>query len=151
MKTAVLAAALALLAAPAFAIASTIEVDHAWIAAPPVGAPTAAAYLTVKNPGKAADVLLAAAAPGAEALQLHAMSMAGGIMRMRPVTGGVALAPGATLTLAPGGAYHFMLIRPKRPLKIGDRVPATLTFAKAGAVKAVFVVQAQSSTGAAVR
>jgi copper(I)-binding protein len=77
--------------------------------------------------------------------------MAGGIMRMRPVTGGVALAPGATLTLAPGGAYHFMLIRPKRPLKIGDRVPATLTFAKAGAVKAVFVVQAQSSTGAAVR
>jgi len=96
----------------------------------------------VTNDGKAPDALVGAATPAADKLQLHSMSMAGGIMRMRPMTGGVALAPGQTLGISPGGAYHFMVVRPKHFLKIGDRVPATLTFARAGAVKTVFVVEA---------
>ena len=145
MKTAILAAlALALVAAPALAKPPAIVVNHPWIAAPPAGAPTAAAYATVKNDGKAADTLVGAVTPAADKLQLHSMSMAGGIMRMRPMTNGVAIAPGKALDLTPGGAYHFMLIRPKHPLRIGERIPATLTFAKAGAVKITFVVEAPS-------
>jgi copper(I)-binding protein len=145
MKIAVLAAALTLAAAPAFAQPGAILVSHAWIAAPPIGAPTAAAYVTFTNQGQTPDVLLGAETPAAEKIELHAMSMAGGIMRMRPATGGVALAPGQTLGVTPGGAYHFMVIRPKHPLRAGDRIAATLTFAKAGAVKTVFVVEAQQA------
>jgi copper(I)-binding protein len=122
-------------------LAAAIVVSHAWIAAPPTGAPTAAAYATVTNDGKAPDALIGAETPAADGLKLHSMSMADGIMRMRPATS-VAIAPGATLSLNPGGAYHFMLMRPKHPLKAGDRIPATLIFDKAGAVKTVFVVQA---------
>ena len=143
MKLVVLAAAaLALIATPAFAKTSAIVVSRAWIAAPLLGAPTAAAYVSVKNDGAAADTLVSATTPLADALQLHSMSTAGGIMRMRPATGGLAISSGGTLDLVPGGPYHFMLIRPKHPLKPGERVPATLTFARAGAVEVVFVVAA---------
>ncbi len=134
----------------AFLTAATIVVSHAWIAAPPTGAPTAAAYATVANYSRAPDALVGAATPAADKLQLHSMIMAGGIMRMRPAAS-VAIAPSATVDLVPGGAYHFMLIRPKRPLKIGDRIPATLTFAKAGAVRTTFVVTPATAGGGRIR
>jgi copper(I)-binding protein len=151
MKLAVLAA-LVIAAASAASLAAKplpIRISHAWIAAPLVGAPTAAAYATVTNDGQAPDRLIGAATPAVETMQLHNTSMAGGIMRMRPATDGVVIAPGASLALVPGGGYHFMLTRPKRPLKIGERVPVTLAFARAGAVKAVFVVAAAAPGPAA--
>ena len=143
MKSLALAAGLALtVAAPVSAKPPSIVVSHPWIALPPAGAPTAAGYVTLRNDGPTTDTLLSAATPSADKLELHSMSMAGGIMRMRPVTGGTPIAPGKALTLAPGGDYHFMVVRPRRPLKAGALVPATLTFSKAGTVKAVFVVEA---------
>jgi copper(I)-binding protein len=74
-------------------------------------------------------------------LEVHEMTMTGGVMRMRPLSGGLAIPPGQTVALAPGG-YHLMLIGPKRPFRLGAQVPATLRFAKAGPVKVTFVVQA---------
>jgi copper(I)-binding protein len=71
------------------------------------------------------------------------MSMAGGVMRMRQAATGLAIAPRATLTLAPGGD-HLMLVAPKPGLKIGDHVPVTLRFAHAGAVKTEFIVRADA-------
>jgi copper(I)-binding protein len=69
------------------------------------------------------------------------MTMAGGIMRMRPVPGGLPIPAGQTVKLEPNG-YHLMLIGPKRPFKVGDRIPATLRFQRAGAVKVEFDVLA---------
>ena len=62
-------------------------------------------------------------------------------MRMRPVSGGVSIPAGQSLTLLPNGRYHFMLVRPKHPLKVGDKAPAVLTFSRAGAIKVTFVVE----------
>jgi hypothetical protein len=42
--------------------------------------------------------------------------------------------------LAPGGA-HLMFIKPARPFAEGDRIEATLEFARAGSVRVEFVVQ----------
>jgi len=61
-------------------------------------------------------------------------------MRMRAVTGGLPIAAGQTKAIQPGGQLHLMLIGLKRPLKAGDRIPVTLDFAHAGAVRTVFTV-----------
>jgi copper(I)-binding protein len=44
------------------------------------------------------------------------------------------------VTLQPGG-YHLMFMGPKKPFAVGDHVPATLRFRRAGAVKVEFYVQ----------
>ena len=49
------------------------------------------------------------------------------------------LPAGASVTFAPGG-YHLMFVGLTKPLKAGDTVPATLTFASGAKVKASFVV-----------
>lgn len=136
----------AILAAASFANVAgaansgSISVTHAWIRTPPSGAATAAGYVTVVNRGTIADALLGGATPAAGAVEPHTMSMAGGVMRMRLASGGFPIAPGATLTLSPGGD-HLMLTGLKRPLKSGEHIAATLRFARAGSVKVDFQVQ----------
>ena len=61
--------------------------------------------------------------------------MNNGVMTMRPLDKGLAIEPGKTVKLAPGG-YHLMLMDLKGPLKQGDKVPVTLEFEKAGKVQA---------------
>jgi hypothetical protein len=56
-----------------------------------------------------------------------------GVMKMRPVEGGLAIGPGETVTLKPGG-LHMMLVDIKHPLEPGKTVEATLQFEKAGTV-----------------
>ena len=62
------------------------------------------------------------------------MAMNNGVMTMRPLDKGLAIEPGKTVKLAPGG-YHLMLMDLKNPLKQGDKVPLTLEFEKAGKVR----------------
>ena len=121
-----------------------LRIGDPWIRATPDAAPTAAGYLTVTNRGRDTERLLGGSSPLAQAIEPHTMSMGGGVMRMRLAEGGLQIAPGATLTLAPGGD-HLMLVGPKHPLKPGERVPATLRFARAGAVKVEFVVKAPAA------
>ncbi len=68
------------------------------------------------------------------------MAMKDGVMTMRPIAKGVAIAPGKSVSFAPGG-FHLMLMGLKAPLKQGDKVPLTLTFAKAGTVNIALDVQ----------
>ncbi len=119
--------------------AGPLKIGHPW-ARPALAGRAGGGYLTVTNTGRAADTLIAAASPVAARVTLHEMRMNGAVMSMRPVKA-LAIAPGATLTLAPGG-YHLMLEGLKRELKVGERVPGTLTFQKAGTVNIEFAVQA---------
>ena len=68
------------------------------------------------------------------------MAMNNGVMTMRPLDKGLAIEPGKTVKLAPGG-YHLMMMDLKSPLKQGDKLPVTLEFEKAGKVKVSFEVQ----------
>ncbi len=110
-----------------------IMIEQPWSPATPRGATTAAAYMTIMNHGSSVDTLLGATSPAGK-LDLHQMSMANGIMSMRPVSGGVTIPAGSTVALGPQGGYHFMLTDLKAPLTEGARVPATLIFTKAGQV-----------------
>lgn len=111
-----------------------IEISDLWTQAVPPGAPTATAYFTIENKGTEPDRLVAAASADAERGELHEMSMEGGIMRMRPLAKPLEIPPGGRLVLADSGV-HVMLIGLKRRPPAGDKLPLTLTFAKAGTVE----------------
>ena len=61
------------------------------------------------------------------------MSMAGGVMRMRPLAEGLVLPPHGEVRLAPGG-YHIMLIGLRSPLRSGARVRLDLRFERVGRI-----------------
>ncbi len=135
----ILAAAVLAAAFPLTAHAG-VAVSGAWTR-PAAAGQNGAGYLTIVNTGPGAQTLRGASSPAAMSVGVHESVMTGGIMSMRSVTGGLAIAPGQTVTFKPGG-YHLMLMRLKQPLKAGERAPIELDFAPAGKVKVDLVVGA---------
>lgn len=131
--------------------AGDLVITQAWSRATPGGAKIGGAYLTIENKGAAPDRLLGGSADIAGKLEVHEMATVNGVMKMRPVEKGLAIEPGKTVKLAPGG-YHLMMFDLKSPLKQGDRIPVTLEFEKAGKVQVSLDIQgvgAQSPGGSA--
>ena len=92
---------------------------------------SSAAYVSIMNHGKMADRLLDATSNLARKTELHLMEMDNGVMRMRPIEGGIDLPAGKTIHLAPGG-YHVMLIGLNAPLTADSIFEITLVFQNAG-------------------
>ncbi|MGE4220985.1 MAG: copper chaperone PCu(A)C [Alphaproteobacteria bacterium] len=122
-----------------------IEIGHPWARPTAPTATVGAGYFSLKNDGKTDDRLVAASSPAAEKVELHSMTMTDGVMKMRQVPS-IELHAGKSVTLAPGG-LHLMLIGLKAPLKEGTKVPATLTFERAGDVAVEFAIQAETDSG----
>ncbi|QOZ76828.1 copper chaperone PCu(A)C [Bradyrhizobium sp. CCBAU 53351] len=143
-KNVLLAAfALAVCAAPALADdikAGDLVISQAWSRATPGGAKVAGGYLVIENKGTVPDRLVGASADIAGKTEIHEMAMDNGVMKMRPLDKGLAVDPGKTVKLAPGG-NHLMLQELKGPFKQGDKVPVTLQFEKAGKVAVSLDVQ----------
>ena len=76
------------------------------------------------------------------------MAMKDGVMTMRPLDSGLTIEPGKTVKLAPGG-YHLMLFDLKSPLKLGEKIPLTLDFEKAGKVAVSLDVEGIGAQGPA--
>lgn len=142
-RAAALALATLSLSVPALAHefeAGNLEIVHPWSRATPAGAKVAGGFFKVENKGDTPDRLLSAGSDIADKVQIHEMSMtADGMASMNEVTGGIEIAPGATLELKPG-SYHVMFIGLKHPLVEGETFKGTLTFEKAGAVEVEFLV-----------
>jgi copper(I)-binding protein len=118
--------------------ATTVEVgdlliDTPWTRATPGGAKVGAGYMSIVNRGDAADRLVSGASDIAERIEIHTMTMDGGVMRMRQLKDGLVLAPKSVTDLKPGG-YHVMFIGLKKSIGKGDKVAVQLTFEKAGTV-----------------
>src|SRR5678816_2100503 len=127
---------LALLSAPAPAQevkAGDLVITQPWSRATPGGAKIAGGFLTIENKGAAPDRLIGGSGDFAGKVEIHEMAMNNGVMTMRPLDKGLAIEPGKTVKLAPGG-YHPMMFDLKGPFKQGDKVPVTLQFEKAGKV-----------------
>ena len=92
---------------------------------------SSAAYVSIMNHGKMADRLLDVTSNLARKTELHQMEMDNGVMKMRPVEGGIDLPAGKTIHLAPGG-YHVMLIGLNAPLTVDSIFEITLVFQNAG-------------------
>jgi periplasmic copper chaperone A len=119
----------------------SLDITQPWARATPKGASTGAAYLTVSNSGSQTERLSCASSAAAAKCQIHEMAVDNGVMKMRPVEGGLEIKPGQTVTLKPGG-YHLMLDGLKAPLKTGDKLEATLTASGGGSVNVDFPVAA---------
>ena len=102
-----------------------LKVTQPWARATPKGAASGAAYMTVTNTGAKAVRLRCVSSDAAAKCQIHEMSMDGGVMRMRPVEGGLEVKPKETVTLKPGG-FHMMLTGLKAPLQQGKMLEVTL-------------------------
>ncbi len=120
--------------------AGDLVISQAWTRATPGGAKTGGGFLTIENKGSSPDKLVGVSADAAGKIEVHEMAMDGGVMKMRPVEGGLAIDPGKTVKLAPGG-LHLMMTDLKSPLKQGDKLPVTLQFEKAGKVAVTLDVQ----------
>lgn len=152
MKPASLASlALALLIAAPLAAheyqAGPLAIAHPWARETAVGQTVGGGFTTIANSGAQDDRLLSAASPVAARVELHTMTMDGGIMRMRQETGGIAIPAHGRLELKPGG-FHIMFLGLKHPLRLGERVPAALRFQRAGTVRVEFLVQPVGSSEA---
>jgi copper(I)-binding protein len=131
---------------PAKAEAGAISVENAWTRATPKGAKVAAGYLTIKNNGDQPDRLVAARAEFAGKTEIHLMNTVDGVMRMRPVTDGVAVPPKDTVALEPN-AYHLMFMDLAGPLREGESVRGELIFERAGSVEVTFKVMGIGARG----
>ena len=105
-----------------------LEIKTPWARATPGHAENGAAYLTIVSP--TTDRLTAASSPVAKKVELHTMSMEGGVMKMRPLAA-IDIPAGQTVTLSPGGMY-IMLLGLTQPLREGQSFPLTLSFDHAG-------------------
>jgi len=128
--------------------AGDLVITQAWSRATPKGAKIGGSYVTIENKGTTPDKLIGASSDVAGKVELHEMSVTNGMMKMRPVEGGLTVEPGKTVKLAPGG-YHLMMMDLKSPLKQGDKLPITLEFEKAGKVQVTFDVMGVGAQGPA--
>ena len=126
--------------------AGDLVITQAWTRATPGGAKTGGGFLTIENKGSSPDKLVGVSADAAGKVEVHEMAMDGGVMKMRPVDGGLTIDPGKTVKLAPGG-LHLMMMDLKSPLKKGAKQAVTLQFEKAGNTAVNFDVLAASSKG----
>ena len=135
-----LALGLAALAATAhdFTLGS-LTIGHPYARPTVPGQSVGGGFMSIANKGPD-DRLLSVTSTVAKSVELHTMSMDGDVMRMRQVDG-IAVPAGQTVDLKPG-ALHLMFMGLKAPLKAGDKLPATLKFAKAGEVPVMFTVDA---------
>lgn len=99
-----------------------VTVKDAWVRATVTQQKATGAFMQLQSAQDAK--LVSAQSPVAAVVEVHEMSMDGGIMRMRAVPS-VALPAGQAVDLKPGG-FHVMLMDLKGQIKDGDTVPVTL-------------------------
>ncbi|WP_051467046.1 SCO family protein [Actinomadura oligospora] len=126
---ALLSASAASSAAPSAGTSESIKVSGAQVRVPSSPDVTAG-YMTITNTGEP-DTLTGVDSPTAATVEMHRMSMNGANgMKMEQVK---AVPVGKGTVEFAKGSLHLMLMKP-RDLKIGQDVPLTLHFARAGDV-----------------
>ena len=104
--------------------AHAVEITDAWMRALPPGQPTAAAYLTLNNPGDTPVRVVAVSAEFAERAEIHESRQVDGMWRMRRLEA-LEVPAGGQVALEPGGA-HLMLFGLRQAVRPGDNLNATL-------------------------
>ncbi|MGN9764823.1 copper chaperone PCu(A)C [Micromonospora sp. SD12] len=111
--------------ASASAPAGVLGVRDPWVKAADAG--MTAAFGTLVNDGDT-DVTVTGASTDVSPMELHEMAMRDGRMVMRAKQGGIVVRARSSHALEPGGD-HLMLMDLRQPVRAGDQVSFTLTFA----------------------
>lgn len=123
----------------------SLTIADPWSRATPKGATTGAGYMKITNKGTTSDRLISGSSDVAPTLEVHETTMENGVMKMRPITGGLEIKPGETVELKPG-SFHVMFVGLKKPLTKGEHIKAALVFEKAGTVNVEYEVRAMGDT-----
>ncbi|MFF0655649.1 copper chaperone PCu(A)C [Micromonospora tulbaghiae] len=107
------------------AAAGVLTVRDPWVKAADKG--MTAAFATLANDGST-DVTITKAATAISPMELHEMTMKDGKMVMQAKERGIVIKARSSITLEPGGD-HLMLMNLAKPVKAGDELSFTLTFA----------------------
>lgn len=110
------------------------------------GATVAAGYMHLMNHTTAPETLVAARAEGVGRVEIHDMAEVDGVMQMRPVEGGVAVAVDGMAAFQPGGK-HLMFMDVSRTWAEGETVPVTLVFASGREAVVDFAITASKGEG----
>ena len=132
--------------APGGAEAATVQVTGALCRPTPPGRKVTGCYLTLT--ASSDDRLVSLSTEAAGRAQLHESKRENEMMVMYELREGLALPAGQPVVLEPN-SRHIMLLGVKEPLKTGDTVPLTLTFASAAPVEVQATVGQPPLPGAA--
>jgi copper(I)-binding protein len=120
--------------------AGRLRVEDAWIREAPPGATAMAGYATLRNTGDEALRLLAVQSAAFRNASVHETVLSGGMSRMRELHD-LEIAPGEKVSLQPGGR-HLMLMDPRNPVALGDKIEIVFLLADGARVKTEFEVVA---------
>ncbi|WP_405433676.1 copper chaperone PCu(A)C [Micromonospora sp. NBC_00617] len=109
----------------ASAAAGVVTIRDPWVKAADKG--MTAAFGTLVNDSDT-DVTVTGVATSVSSMELHEMAMKDGKMVMQQKQGGIVIKAKSTHPLEPGGD-HLMLMDVKQPVRAGDELTFTLTFA----------------------
>lgn len=135
---------LAFVAAPTLAMSHEFTVGDLFIDHPVANTTAATAmsgagYLSITNNGDTSDTLI-----GIEAdfprVMLHDTIVENDIAKMSHIEA-AEIAPGETLTFAPGGKHIMFMGLDGDPFEAGEKIDATLIFEKAGRIDVTFDVE----------
>ena len=134
----------AAIAVAAQAAPRSISIEKPWARETVEGQAAGGGFMAIVNNGQREDQLISASSPASHEVQIHTMSMDGGVMRMRQLTDGLSIPAKGKVELKPRG-LHIMFIGLKKPLRPGTSVPVTLKFRHTGSMTAQFKVQAMTA------
>ena len=115
-----------------------LGVEDAWIRQAPPGATMLAGYATLKNSGDVPISILTVQADAFRAGSVHETVVDNGVSKMRKLER-LEIAPGGEVKLAPGGK-HLMLMQPRQPVAVGDRIEIVFLLGDGTRVPAMFEV-----------
>jgi periplasmic copper chaperone A len=112
------------LSAHAVTPAAPPDISDVWVKTTVPGSTVSAAYMHIKSatPMK----LVKVESPAAGIVEIHDMKMNAGVMEMNAMDA-VDIAANTLVELKPGG-MHVMLMKVRKPINKGDKVPLKLTF-----------------------
>lgn len=105
---------------------SSLTVADPWLRQPMAAAQQTGAFLVIENKSAEKRQLVSASSPVAEKVELHTMSMEGGMMKMTQVKA-IDVPANGKAELKPG-SFHIMLFGLKARPEDGATVDLTLTF-----------------------
>ena len=117
-----------------------LVIEHPVARATTAMAMTGAGYFVIMNNGTEDDRLVEITA-NFPRVMMHDTKTNDGIATMFHIEGGVAVPAGGTVTFEPGSKHVMFMGLNGDPFEIGEEIPATMNFEKAGELDIVFVVE----------
>jgi copper(I)-binding protein len=126
--------------------ADDMTIVNAWAREVVVPGMNGGAYFTIRNNDTTPDRLVSVKTDVADATELHQSIVKDGMMHMQLLADGIDIPGNSTVELKPGG-LHLMLLKVKRKIAPGEKIPATFTFETAGDIEMAFAVQPLGGQG----